>query len=176
MKRVAAILMLIALVVMDIGCAPKPYITPVTPTVESPIAKPITSSGSIGIGDTKVWVGTNQGLFSGGGYYPGATAQHTIPIYNNYPQDIQVKLSFELPSAVGEGYVPAPSYVKDWVTFEEATPVIPANSMKEILVTLQMPKEAEVFAPEWEFRVTVVAVGQGNMQTAVSQRWLITMR
>lgn len=182
MKRtIAVILMLVALVVLGVSCLPKPLVIPITPEKIEPIAenavvKPTTSSGSIGIGAAKIWVGTNQGLFTGGGYYPGATAQHTIPIYNNYSQDIQVELLFESPSNTEDDYVSAPNYVKDWVTFEKKTPVIPANSMREILVTLQMPREAQKFAEKWEFRITVVAMGQGKVQTAVSQRWLISMR
>ena len=110
------------------------------------------------------------------GYYPGARAEHVIPIYNGTDRELQVDLLFELPSEGDGEYTIPPDYVRDWVTFEEESPVIPANSMREILVVLQMPKDAEVFAEKWEFRVTVVPAGQGQVQTAVSQRWLITMR
>jgi len=178
-KRIAIVAMLIALVIVGTGCLPKPAVIPVMPkepVVESPTVAPVTTAGSIGIGNAKVWVGSNQGLFTGGGYYPGARAEYTIPIYNNYPQDVQVQLLFELPNNQDGEYVIAPEYVKKWVTFENDKPTIPANSMREVLVILQMPKTAEVFAPKWEFRVTVVPYGQGMVQSAVSQRWLVVMR
>ncbi len=141
---------------------------------------------TIGIGNVKIWVGSNKGIVTGGGYYPGATAEATLPIFNGYNEDKQVMLIVE-PSAKltrailsdgseDWGYQPAPIEVKNWVTLEEESPIIPAKSVREILITLKMPKEAVVFAQKWEFRITVVAMGQGAYETAVSQRWLVSMR
>ncbi len=178
MGRMAAILLLVTLIIMGDGCSSEPDVISIVPkesAANNLVVEPLRSSGSIGIGDAKVWVGTKQGLFTGRGYYPGARIEHVIPIYNSYSQDVQVELFFESSSGVEDGYVSAPSYTRDWVTFEKHS-VIPANSMKGIPVTLQMPKNAEIFAEKWEFRITVMALGQGKMQTAVSQRWLVTMR
>ena len=229
---------------------------------------------TIGIGNVKVWVGSNEGLFTGGGYYQGATAEYTIPIYNGYSVDKQVLLIVE-PSPkltrvfLSDGtedwnYQPAPPDIIKWVSLEDSRPIIPARSMREILVTLKMPKledknayvwfvtnygekrlegmiaaatEAslkelpkasgkelqnlvllklnehpesrtllllktpqterklntdtryllelqseeiiqfyDIRKDKWEFRITVVAIGQGYYETAVSQRWLVTMR
>ena len=169
MIKTAAIL--IALAVIGTGCLSKTTVSPVAPPFSEPAVRPITSLGSIGIGNAKVLVGKEKG------YYPGARVEYTLPIYNNYPEDVQVMLLLESPSNPEAGYVSAPDYVKDWVSFGENSPVtINSNSIKEVLVILQMPKKAEIFAPKWEFRITVVAQGQGKVQTAVSQRWLVTMR
>ena len=144
------------------------------------------SEGAIGIGSVKVWVGTNQGLLSGGGYYAGATVEHSLPIYNSFPEDKEVQIFVEPPPRqtrviLADGsesfdYQVAPPQIKEWVTISDSNPIIPAKGVKEVMVTLKMPQSAEVFAQKWEFRVTVVAVGQGTTETAASQRWLINMR
>lgn len=103
MRRIILTVIILALLVtLGIGCLPRLPI--ITSSPQEPSAKPsvqetvkpvnITTPGSIGVGDAIIWVGTDQGLFGGKGYYPGARAEHVIPIYNNYPQDIQVELLY----------------------------------------------------------------------------------
>jgi len=163
------------------GCATP--IASVSPIVEQQqtvatlvVDKPVTMSPySIGIGDAVVYVGSDQGIFTGRGYYPGATAEHILPIYNNYPVEKTVILEVEIPSKSQDGYAIAPVIVKEWLDYPK-TVVIPPNSKAEPLITLNMPKDARRFADKWEFRITVVATEQGKYETAVSQRWLVTMR
>ena len=142
----------------------------------------------IGIGDAKVWVGTNQGIMSGGGFYPGARAEHILPIYNYTDNEVTVKLEYEyyarrvlLPDGTESfEYSPAPDYVRDWVTIEADNVTIPAKSIRNVLITLEMPKKADVFADKWQFSIVAVPLGQTNSgmgyEVAMRQRWLIKMR
>lgn len=48
---------------------------------------------------------------------------------------------------------------------------------RDILVVLAMPKDAVVFAPKWEFWISVIDTTQkGMVQTELATRWLVSMR
>src|SRR3989304_6190969 len=85
--------------------------------------------------------------------------QDTIPIYNGYSVDKQVLLIVE-PSPkltrvfLSDGtedwnYQPAPPDIIKWVSLEDSRPIIPARSMREILVTLKIPKLEDKNAYVW---------------------------
>lgn len=156
-----------------------PSLSPDLPTSPTPttISERPQKAGVIGISDYVVWVGTDRGFYIGGGYYPGGRAEHVIPIFNNSDEDVQVQLSFgQPPEPYLPEYIIAPEYVKDWVTFEDDVPVIPAHSMRDVLVILEMPETAKIFAPKWEFWVVMVPMGQGTVESAVAQTWMIQMK
>ena len=134
------------------------------------------SSGAIGITVGKVWVGSNEGVLDKG-YYPGKQIEYGVQIVNAYSEAKQVILETYSPGGINDGFIAAPESVADWVTFEDDNPTIPANSTRSVMVSFQMPKDAEVFADQWEFRIRVTdASQQGMVKHAVGQRWLITMR
>ena len=175
----------VVLMLTSLLVACNPYVAPIKP-VNNPAPIIVTSPDSIiGIGNVKIWVGTNEGLLSGGGYYAGAQAEAMLPIHNQGNQDAQVNIIVEPPpkqtrvirsdGSLDYDYQVAPSQVVEWVTIEDSKPIIPANSIKEVLVILKVPKGTQL-PDKWEFRVTVIPMGQGTTETAVSQRWLIKMR
>ena len=145
-----------------------------TKTPKTPVSIP-GDSNTIGLLVGKVWVGSDEGLFARG-YYPGEEIEYSIPISNGSDIDKQILLEVYVPGGINNGYTAAPEYMKEWVTISDIKPVIPANSIREIPVTLLMPKDAKVFADKWEFRIRVTETGQGMVKHAVGQRWLITMR
>ena len=168
-----------------VGCAPA--FEPITPITSEPeVVLMDNNKPTIGISNVKIWIGSSEGLFTGGAYYPGATAEATLPIYNMSDQDIKVRLIVEPPpkqtrAILSDGtedfdYEVAPLEVENWVTLEETNPLIPAKSMRDIKITLEVPKSVENLPHKWEFRVTVIPSGQGAYETAVQQRWLVTMR
>lgn len=83
---------------------------------------------------------------------------------------------------IDKGYVKATEEVKDWVIIADPTPVLMPRETREILVVLAMPEDAAVFAPKWEFWVSVIDVtgerpGGGTVvRTELCSRWLVTMR
>jgi hypothetical protein len=147
----------------------------------------VTTSNAIGIGNSKVWVGSDEGMpLRGREYYPGATAEYTLPIYNSYPVEKVVSLSvapfykkadvIRKDGGLDFDYEIAPAAVADWVQLPASEITIPANGMVEVLAIFRMPKTVKEYPSKWEFRITVEESGQGFIGTAVSQRWLVTMR
>jgi len=76
-----------------------------------------------------------------------------------------------------EGFVPAPIEAKDWVVIDVSGLLFAPRETKDIMISLNMPKDAESPSNKWEFWIGAKDVSQTAMiQTSVYVRFLITMR
>lgn len=80
-------------------------------------------------------------------------------------------------------YEKPPKEAQDWVIIADSTPVLMPEETRDILVVLEMPKDAEVFASHWEFWISVidttgenVKTGTNIVRTELASRWLVIMR
>lgn len=121
------------------------------------------------------WI--SPGKIRVGNFYPGARAEWNLLIHNGNNITASFAVTYRHPDHVGEGYVKPPEEAQDWVIIVDTAPVLAPRETREILVVLAMPRDAAVFAPEWEFWVSVKDTTQiGMVQTELCCRWLITMR
>jgi hypothetical protein len=123
-------------------------------------------------------------------FHPGARAEYLLRIANGKNVDTTVGLGY-LPtfrykgheldyfdrSVIDVGYVVAPSYVSDWIVEGLGAYEIGSKEVIEVLVAIEMPEDAEVFAEHWEFRLWALDLTpEGNTRTGAASRWLIDMR
>jgi hypothetical protein len=98
-------------------------------------------------------------------------------VHNGKDSAASFLVAYRYPDSVGEGYVKPAKEVQDWVIIADPTPVIAPKETREILVVLEMPEDAAVFAPKWEFWISVKDTTQtGMVQTELCSRWLVSMR
>lgn len=74
-----------------------------------------------------------------------------------------------------EGYIAPPEYVRDWIVIQDTHPILKPKEAKLIPIALVIPKDAEVFAPMWEFKIRVWMEQIGSAQYDQYQRWLVHM-
>jgi len=123
----------------------------------------------------KTWI--SPGKVQVGNFYPGARAEWLLLVHNGNDAVASFEVVYRYPDHVGEDYVKPTKEVQDWVIIADTTPVIAPKETKEILIVLAMPKDAAVFAPKWEFWISVKDTTQSGMvQTELCSRWLINMR
>jgi len=122
----------------------------------------------------EVWI--SPGKVNVGNFYPGARAEYQLTIHNGNDQPTEFSVTFRVPGEAAEGFVTAPSEAQDWVIIADPTPVLKAKETKDVLIAVEMPKDAK--APEkWEFWIAVRDATQtGMIQTELACRWLVTMR
>jgi len=110
-------------------------------------------------------------------FYPGARAEYSITIHNGSDKEADFTVAYRYPDHVGEGYLKPVKEVQDWIIVADATPLLMPRETKDVLVVLEMPKDAEDFAPKWEFWIGVKdATQKGMVQTELACRWLVSMR
>jgi hypothetical protein len=121
-----------------------------------------------------VWI--SPGKVEVGNFYPGARAEWPLTIHNGNDQPAEFSITYRVTGSPAEGFVVAPEETQDWVIIADPTPVLKAKETREVLIALEMPKDAKAPA-KWEFRVVVKDTTQtGMVQTELACRWLVTMR
>lgn len=107
----------------------------------------------------------------------GLLENHERILTVTYKYFATFEIKYRYPDHVGEDYVKPPEETQDWVIIADPTPVIAPKETREILIVLAMPEDAAVFAPEWEFWISVRDTTQtGMVQTELCSRWLVCMR
>lgn len=123
----------------------------------------------------RTWISPGKVII--GNFYPGARAEYPVTVHNGNEASCSFTITCRPADHVDEPYVKAPSEVQDWVMIVDPTPVLAPKETKDILVTLEMPEDVEVFAPQWEFWVSVIDTTQGGVvRTELCSRWLVSMR
>jgi hypothetical protein len=106
------------------------------------------------------------------GFIPEVSRIITI----NYIAWTEFKVYYIIPNNVRDGFSIAQTGVGAYVTFSETVPVLAPKETREILVRLAVPSDYKIYADKWEYWVVVTEQGQGNIQTQMAIRWLVTMR
>lgn len=89
----------------------------------------------------------------------------------------QFMVKFSVPSNTKEGFVSATSEAQDWVIIVDATPVLAPKETRNIMVALEIPKDAKVPFSRWEFWIIAYDTSQsGQVTTQLASRWCVTMR
>jgi hypothetical protein len=109
--------------------------------------------------------------------YPGAeNVEWPLKIHNGKDEPAEFSVTYKEPSNTGEGFVAAPPEAKDWVIIDDPEPMLAAKETKEVLIAVEVPKDAEA-PPKWEFWIVVKDVTQtGMVQTELACRCLVTMK
>ena len=123
----------------------------------------------------RTWI--SPGKVQVGNFYPGARAEWTLLVHNGNDIAASFLVTYRYPDHVAEGYAKPMSEVQGWIIIADPTPVIAPKETKEILIVLAMPEDATVFAPKWEFWISVKDTTQtGMVVTELCSRWLVQMR
>jgi hypothetical protein len=167
MKKLIIGLLAVGLLVVS-GCTPT-YSPPTTPsdggTTVLPNEPPV----------DRTWI--SPGKVQVGNFYPGARAEWTLSVHNGKDTTASFLVAYRYPDNVGEGYVKPAKEVQDWVIIADPTPVLAPYETREILIVLEMPEDAAVFTPKWEFWISVIDTTQtGMVKTELCSRWLVAMR
>ena len=196
MKKLIIGLLVIGLLIA-IGCTPvhttpvqnepSPLVQeesePVIPEESKEVAPPTTepSSGEVGVAllgeppEDRTWI--SPGKVQVGNFHPGARAEWNLLVHNGKGAPAKFLVSYRYPDHVADGYAKPSLEVQNWVIIADPTPVIAPKETREILVVFEMPKDAVVFAPKWEFWISVKDTTQtGMVQTELCSRWLIQHR
>lgn len=88
--------------------------------------------------------------------------------------EFQVK--YRVPNSTTSGYVKAPSEANGWVIITNTSPVLRPKETKDVLIALDVPENAVMPDKQWEFWISVVQGGQGEVQTELCERWDIQCR
>lgn len=112
-----------------------------------------------------------------GNFYSGARAECILSVHNGNDFPATFAVDFRHPDSVEEGWEKPTGEAQDWVIIADATPVIAPFETAEILIVLDMPKEAVSPAPQWEFWISVKDTSQTGVVTVeLCSRWLVTMK
>jgi len=161
---------------------PEPTVPPPSltiPDVVNPPTQSPTNGSTVGFDkpppDDMNWISPGKVIVTN--FYPGARAEYPVTIHNGGDTNASFAVRYRYPDHVGEGYVKPIDEVQDWVLVVDTTPILAPRETMDVLITLEMPENAEVFAPQWEFWISVVEISQtGMVQTELAVRWLVTMR
>ena len=160
-KRVLVSGLLIGLLLLC-GCTEKVNFSP--ETTDTTQGKPI--------GQT--WV--SPGIVTIGNFYPKATAEYNLTLHNGNMEDTKFYLAFKEPTRVAKGYVKAPDYVKQWVTFYDSQPMLKPLETRDILVTVTMPDTKEQVPDKIEFWISAREEQGGTVQIEYATKWRIDLR
>lgn len=166
--RVVVISSLLTLILTVSGCTST--VSPVTMPPIQPVGN--TSEVEARLIDSS-WISPAQ--VDIGNYYPGAKAEWLIKVHNGNEKATKFAITYRVPSDTKSGYSFPPDEAQDWVIIADTTPIFAAKETREILVTLATPKSA-LMKGNWEFWVSVIEQGQGNIETEMASRWLVSMR
>lgn len=137
----------------------------------------------------KVYVGSSTDVGKvtviNGGYYPGSVITFELPVYNGGDDWAVCRLNYKKPNIMREPYYPAPDSYQKFVTInhEHNVLAVPPKGISTVSLTLAMSDNitisdnASIYPPLWEFQLNVKDLLQaGDVQTAVSTRFLVKMR
>jgi len=109
-------------------------------------------------------------------FYPGARAEYPVTVHNGNDTACSFAVDYRFPDHVDDDFVKPDTEVQDWVIVADTTPLLAPKETRDILITLEMPEDADVFAHQWEFWISVMDMSQGMVKTELCVRWLVTMR
>ncbi len=125
--------------------------------------------------DNATWISPGKVMIAN--FYPGGKAEYPITIHNGKDTMASFDIHYRMPNRVKEDYLMPTPEVQDWIIIADSTPVLMPRETKDIIVTLDMPKEAISPGQKWEFWIGVKDTTQsGTVQTEMASRWLVSMR
>ena len=123
----------------------------------------------------RTWI--SPGKVMVGNFYPGARAEWNLLVHNGKDTQASFVIAYRYPDHVGEGYVKPTTEAQDWVIIADSTPVLAPKETREILIALEMPKDAISPGKLWEFWISVKDQTQtGMITTELCSRWCVSMR
>ena len=123
----------------------------------------------------RTWI--SPGKVMVGNFYPGARAEWNLLVHNGKDTQASFVIAYRYPDHVGEGYVKPTTEVQDWVIIADPTPILMPKETREILIALEMPKDAISPGKLWEFWISVKDQTQtGMITTELCSRWCVSMR
>jgi len=178
-KKLTAILIVIGLLLVVVGCPPSyepgglilPEDNEITEGdgIDIPPAVPIGAPP-----DDMNWI--SPGKVNVANFYPGARAEYPVTIHNGNDTACNFAVSYRYPDHVDGDFVKPNIEAQSWVIVADMTPLLAPKETRDILITLEMPEDADIFAPQWEFWISVMDTSQGMVKTELCVRWLVTMR
>jgi len=145
----------------------------ISPASENISSKAPTVTESVGP-DNLTWVAPAKVEI--GRFYPGARAEFYLTVHNGSEDSKQFTVSYLVPSQIRGDYKTAIEGVESWVTIEPSGTVFAPRETRQIFVAVEMPKDAEEFAENWEFWIRVKEDQSGMIQTELASRILVSMR
>ena len=184
MKKLIIGLLVIAVMLLA-GCAQpasQPYVPPadiappvipVAPT--APETPEVTLPGDKPPPEDVTWI--SPGKVNVSNFYPGARAEYPLTVHNGNDTTASFSVYYRYPDHVGEGYEKPPLEAQDWVIVADPTPVLMPRETRDILIALDVPENANISTPKWEFWIGAKDTTQtGMVRTELCCRWLIAMR
>ncbi len=167
-----------------IGCEPVVSATPttLTPTVEPMATTQIIPWGNnvSGVTPSKVnisnlhagaTVDTWQGdLTTDTGFVYKRGDPMCFTIYNGNAESQSYSVELD------NGDYGQPIGYAKWISVTTWNPIVSAKSAMNVPVRISIPQDTTDIPKQWEFRINVIANGQGNIQYAYSIRFLVSMR
>ena len=172
MKKILLVLVGLILVLMT-GCVTYPDDPPAIPQTPTFTNGAIQDAGSQPPDDMN-WI--SPGKVNVTNFYPGARAEYPVTVHNGNDTACSFAVGYRYPDHAGDDWMLPDIDVQDWVIVADATPLLAPKETRDILVTLKMPEDADIFAPQWEFWISVMDMSQGMVKTELCVRWLVTMR
>lgn len=166
MKRKGLLLVIIATLIVTVGCFGNTQTK--TPTIYAD------TTGYEAKLANENWIMPAEVKISK--YYAGAQAEWSIRIHNGRDVLTSFSINYRVPGKIRTGYVAAPVEAENWVIITDKSLVFAPKETKDILIILAMPKGAYVESDNWEFWISVMEQGQGNVQTEMCSRWLVSMK
>lgn len=109
--------------------------------------------------------------------YPGARAEYVISIHNGGDSSSEFLVYYENMTGPSGDYQLAPEIVASWISVSDTHPVIEPNGIVDVLVVLEIPKDAKLDTPKWGFLVIVSQANQeGMIKVRNSSKWLVGMK
>jgi hypothetical protein len=144
--------------------------------VYTPETEPGGVSASVGEPPTdQTWISPAKVMVDN--FYPGARAECELQVHNGNSEVATFAVVYRHPDNVGDGYSYPIAEVQDWVIVATTSLVIAPRETRNILVSLEMPKDATVFSDKWEFWISIKDMSQvGMVRTELCSRWLVEMR
>ena len=174
MKKVLFVVIGLVLVLgLITSCVPPYEETPVIPPTPVFTNGAVQDSGNQPPDDMN-WI--SPGKVNVANFYPGAKAEYPVTVHNGNDTTCNFAVSYRYPDHVDGDFVKPNTEAQDWVIVADMTPLLAPKETRDILITLEMPEDAVIFAPQWEFWVSVMDMSQGMVKTELCVRWLVTMR
>lgn len=109
--------------------------------------------------------------------YPGAQGEYTLRIHN--PKDVPATFSIyrRSPDSLTEGYSALPVKFQGWITATPSTLEVPAKSVGETLIRVQVGFLDKVSQNKYETWIGVMDASQkGMVVNELCSRWLLTTK
>jgi len=173
-KRILFVVIGVVLVLgLMAGCATYPEEVPLVPPTSAFTNGAIQDTGNQPPDDMN-WI--SPGKVNVTYFRPGARVEYPVTVHNGNDTACSFAVNYRYPDHVDGDFTKPDIKVQDWVIVADMTPLLAPRETRDILITLEMPEDAGMFAPQWEFWVSVMDMSQGQVKTELCVRWLITMR